>query len=391
MKNTISIGLDTGIIMSDGKIKSVRDITLNDLLMGDDNIPLKPISISYEMCKAYEMITPKDDKIIVGSEHNIALKGCYRNKIEWSNAKNSWVVRWNVTNTRKSKSFNVKKCENKENVYSEAVKFANTLTESRGKKYSLGVNEYREQSRKLKSYSKAYKIGLSFPEKEIKLDAYFTGLWLGDGTAKCSSITNIDQEIIDWIYEYADKMGMRVRFDNVNQYYFVTKGTPHAGSNDILNLLRYYNIFDNKRIPDDFLFNTRDIRLKVLAGLLDSDGHYDNTKNYYEISQKRKDLANDILYLSRSLGFGATIVEVEKTCTNAPNGPVTGIYHRVNIYGEDLDEIPVLLERKKARPRQQIKDALFHGVECNPIGLRFCVKIELPENRRCIADNFIVI
>jgi len=390
MKNTISIGLDTGIIMSDGKIKSARSITLNDLLMGDDNIPLKPLGISYEICNAYEMTTPKNDKIIVGSEHNIALKGCYRNKIEWNESRNYWRVGWNVVNTRKYKIFNPKKYKDKEDAYLEAVKFANTLTESRGKKYSLSVKEYREQTRALKMYSKAYKIGLSFPEKEIKLDPYFVGLWLGDGTAKCSSITNIDQEIIDWIYEYADKMGMRVRFDNVNQYYFVTKGTPHAGSNDILNLLRYYNIFDNKRIHDDFLFNTRDIRLKVLAGLLDSDGYYD-PKNYYEIVQKRKDLANDILYLARSLGFGATIAEVEKTCTNAPNGPVTGIYHRVNIYGENLDEIPVLLERKKARPRQQIKDALFHGVECNPTGLRFCVKIELPENRRCIADNFIVI
>jgi hypothetical protein len=122
-----------------------------------------------------------------------------------------------------------------------------------------------------------------------------------------------------------------------------------------------------KNIPDIFMRNSRENRLKLLAGLLDTDGSLDKA-NCYDFIQKREELLDQVVFLCRSLGFSCYKVECEKTCTNAPNGPKTGTYYRCCISGEGLEQIPCLLERKKAKPRQQVKDVLVTGMKLKPIG-----------------------
>ena len=75
----------------------------------------------------------------------------------------------------------------------------------------------------------------------------------------------------------------------------------------LLDLLRRYELINNKHIPDEYLHNSRKNRLELLAGLIDTDGYKD--KMCYEITQKTKILADQIVYLARSLGFKATVSE----------------------------------------------------------------------------------
>ena len=113
-------------------------------------------------------------------------------------------------------------------------------------------------------------------------------------------------------------------------------------------------------------------------------------KNCYEITQKSKVLADDILYLCRSLGFACYQREVEKTCTNSSNGRVTGTYHKCSISGEGLEEIPVLLKRKKAHKRQQIKDALNTGFKLEKLEPGKVISLKLEKNSGVILKDFTV-
>ena len=79
-----------------------------------------------------------------------------------------------------------------------------------------------------------------------------------------------------------------------------------------MKFLKSNNLINNKHIPYNYKCNNRIIRLKVLAGLIDSDGY--NKGNCYEIIQKSTLLAEDILYLCRTLGFACYSKKCKKTC-----------------------------------------------------------------------------
>ena len=114
------------------------------------------------------------------------------------------------------------------------------------------------------------------------------------------------------------------------------------------------------------------------------------THNCYEIVFKNEKLAYDTVELSRSLGFRTTINKCEKTCVINSNNRVTGTYHRIFISGEGLEDIPVLLERKKCHIRETKKDACVSGIKIESIGEDEYFGFELDNDGRFLLDDFTV-
>jgi len=97
--------------------------------------------------------------------------------------------------------------------------------------------------------------------------------------------------------------------------------------------------------------NDREARLQLLAGLIDTSGYI--SCGGYKITQKRKALANDIMFLARSLGFAAYTNRRHKGFQT---------YYRTIISG-DCSVIPVRISSKKAGKRKQVKDVLLTGID----------------------------
>jgi hypothetical protein len=76
-------------------------------------------------------------------------------------------------------------------------------------------------------------------------------------------------------------------------------------------------------LSNEYKCNSREIRLKVLAGILDKMGEYKTTFYNIDITQRDKDAA-DIVYLARSLGYS---IRKNNYC--------------IKIYGAAIDDIPV--------------------------------------------------
>ena len=68
----------------------------------------------------------------------------------------------------------------------------------------------------------------------------------------------------------------------------------------------------------------------------------------------------------------------------------TGIYNTINISGNRLDEIPTMVKRKQAQPRQQIKDALLTGVTVESVGRGDYYGFTLDGNNRYLMGDFTV-
>lgn len=244
---------------------------------------------------------------------------------------------------------------------------------------------------------------IEFEAQEVPLDPMFVGIWLGDGCSRRCQITTADKEILDYITRVADSYGMQVVQQKYEIDYTITNGnhgragrvqtigkdammqaiefegslkeaadkfgitvstltrykTMYANGtleeyyrlhaqNPITLILKELGLILNKHIPKCYLENSRDVRLKVLAGLIDTDG-YLHPSGGYEMCFANKRLLDDVVTLARSLGFKCKEVEsVMKTCTNAVGGPKACQAYRSYISGgNDLKDIPVLLERKR--------------------------------------------
>ena len=310
------LGKGTEIIMYDGSLKKVEDIKTGDKLMGIDNKPRKITSI----CKGKEqMYLIKQNKGIdyrVNESHILSLKPTNSTKDRWK------------------KKF--------------------------GEFVNISIYDFLKLSKTTKNILKGYKTSIDFKDKKVNINPYYLGLWLGDGSSSKPQIYNKDKEIINFIKRYGRKIGLTITIENgkCKGYSLVNK----RGSRfNMKKLLRSYNLINNKHIPKDYLYNSKKKRLELLAGILDSDGYYDFKHNGFEIVQKNKKLAEEIVYLSRSLGFYTSIREkIAKLKTKK------GIYsckvYKININGF-LNKIPTKVERKKAKNSTRKVNPLLTGIK----------------------------
>ena len=188
---------------------------------------------------------------------------------------------------------------------------------------NISVRDYLGKAPKFKTNYKGYKVAVEFDEKPVPVDPYFVGLWLSDELLSNSSFRNFAQHSVA---KYPESPATKAEI-------------PAAFAVD-------NHVYTKNGIPPTYLYNTTSQRLALLAGLIDSDGHYLRQSNSYEITQKNQLLAQKIKYLCDSLGFRTSLRK--KKAVISAIGYESEVY-RVRIYG-DVCRIPVRIPRKKALP-----------------------------------------
>ena len=93
-----------------------------------------------------------------------------------------------------------------------------------------------------------------------------------------------------------------------------------------------------------YLKNSINIRLELLAGLIDSDGYIDS--GGYGITLKDEKLSNQIVYLSRSLGFYTSIKKKVASMKRSDGSIYTCDVFKIGIFWNDLSVIPIKIGRK---------------------------------------------
>ena len=115
---------------------------------------------------------------------------------------------------------------------------------------------------------------VEFNAKEVAVDPYFIGVLLGDGSVGNNTCVyhTMDEEIHEYMSSYANSLGCEVKIDSKVEGNKVTS----YRINSMQDKLREIGIFGcncyNKFIPKDYIYNSEEVRLSVLAGLLDTDG-----------------------------------------------------------------------------------------------------------------------
>ena len=415
----------TPVLMFDGTIQVVEKIIAGDLIMGDDSTPCRVFGTTSGTDPMYRILQNKGEDYVVNESHVLCLKRNYTPRVSHRRLESQYRIMWMFENTEKNKNFSYKNGISQEQAHEEAELYLDSLVEgenfTRENILEISVSEYLKMASSRRGKYKGYRVGVEFQKQDIPLpfDPYIVGAWLGDGTSKQACITTSDEEIRDRIEKRLQKYNLFFdRISGTEIKYMVTSrqrgaaageysvSKEHSERNAFLNFLRDANLIDNKHIPLQFKTASRTERLKFLAGLIDADGHFSNSRrpsvgrqclesgfnsSYYEVMQKSKILAKDIAFLGRSLGFYVSMTECEKTCTNSANGPVIGTYYRLNIYGRDLHKIPVVLKRNMVNPINfRTTDESVTGITVEPLGDGQYYGFEIDGNGRFLLGDFTV-
>jgi len=327
------LGIDTPILMYNGTIKKVQDIIIGDFLMGDDSTPRKVLSLARGREQMYNISSKKGDSYICNESHILSLK-CSSN-------------------------------------YSKQLQ--------KGQIVDISVKDFLHLPKSYPRVLCGYKVGVDFVEKEVEFDPYLLGYWLGDGNSRNTSAGISTQEscVIKYLVDCfkTKHTDLYLRYTG-NQYDYRINSLKN--NNRFLDFLRNNKLLHNKHIPQDYLCNSREKRLSLLAGLIDSDGYF--VKNCIEITQKNEKLLDDIVFLARSLGLACYKKRVIKD----------GVYFLTNIYGKGIEEIPILCRRKKGCIRNQIKDALSYRLQIQKLEVDDYYGFEIDGNRRFVLGDFTV-
>ena len=385
---------DTPIMMYDGSLKMVQDIVLGELLMGDDSTPRLVKELFRGESDMYEIKPVKGDPFVVNGDHVLVLKasnGFHVHKRNDSTKANAYRAKWieytEDGSVLKACSKTVVGKEKAETILAEArlseksVKYDDMI--------QIKVNEYNKLPKSIKEILSVYRPDLvKFDEKEVKLDPYLLGYWLGDGNAWDPAFTTADIEVLDYIKEHCDENGCKIAvYDDKGAAKTYGISGKVFGDNKIRDGLKFYDLFRNKHVPVDFKVNSRDIRMQVLAGIIDSDGHYQPKMKQVEITLKSEKLIDDVIWLARSLGLSCYKSKIKKKCHN--NGKV-GEYFQTILVGKALCEIPVKVPRKKPSERTCPRDPLKLSFKVKQVEDGNYYGFELDGNHRYLMGDFIV-
>jgi hypothetical protein len=386
---------NTKILMSNGNIKLAKNILINDKVIGDDGLPKKVLRLFRGQAQMYEISFPRGgEDLIVTGNHILCLKHTNEKKILWSEKKKCWIVSyWN--NTTKTKTFSVgKKYNTKEKAYNDALLFIDTLPLN--DIIEITVNDFLKLPKGVQRNLACYKIGITnWPEYEncvLKIHPWLMGAWLGDGNSDGKGFTNVDEECIKEFTKYLNEIDCRVEKKLKPKYRYVIKNQRDNFCSPFKEYLKYYNLINNKHIPDEYMFADKNIRLELLAGLLDTDGSL--TRNTFEISQTREVLANQICFLARSLGLSCSIKRNEQTHVihankDYPPYITNTVFWRCHI-GGNIHEIPCRITRKKAKIIIRQYNPLWMKPKITPIHKDNFYGFEIEGNKRFLLGDFTI-
>lgn len=339
----------TKIRMFDGSVKNVEDIQIGDQVRGDDNEPRVVLNTGNGYGKIY--------------------------KIQPVSKANPWYV-------------------NEDHILSCKISSSDLFKGlKKGDVINLDINNYLSRTPNNRKHLMCYRVGVEYPHRYHHIDPYFLGIWLGDGSHSDRSVASMDFEIVDWLRSYAIKMNYK--FSEVETGERCKVYRVGNGKNGIRNVFQQKHLLGNKHIPKDYMIDSRENRLKLLAGLLDTDGCRDLRKGArsYEITQKRKKLAEQIQELCRSLGFQASFNPKKATMKRKDGTRYECEVYRVNIFGRQLHEIPCLIERKKMPPlgsTWNVKDPSVYGFKIEYDRDDYYYGFNITGNRLYLLEDYTV-
>jgi phosphate starvation-inducible protein PhoH len=237
----------------------------------------------------------------------------------------------------------------------------------------------------------------------LPIDPYLLGCLLGDGNISIKGRISFSSSDVT-IVEKLNKIIPDGEFIHKSNYDYVFKSGGKGSGNklnkfgsrlrdELSNLNLFGTKSNNKFIPEIYLNSSKEQKIKMLQGLLDTDGYADKKNNGLYFTSVSKIMAEQVQYLVRSIGGTAKITSKTPSFT----------YKGIKKYGQVAYDVKidyncktdlVSLDRKKQCLKnngQYIKNNRIgiSKIEYTSIAEAQCIMIDSPDHLY-ITDNFVV-
>ena len=413
----------TKILLWNGKEKSVENIVKGDTLIGTDGNKRTVLKTFNGQDKLYKITQNNGINYIVNSKHNLLLKPSYFKK--YKVYKDFIKIWWFDLNKIEFKSKQVKYTNHN---FDEKMEFVNNFMNCiKEDKLKITVDDYLKLKKCTKSRLYGFKSKkVNWQYQHITIDPYILGTWLGDGYSDGSGISGKDKEIIEKWMEWCEnndgelvhtapyrfsvrrkgagykrgaigqesncKICKLNKFElcSVKKDYDKSKKVRNSTS-PMKNALNQYNLLNNKHIPEQYLMNSEENRMKLLAGIIDTDGCVTNNGKRITIIQVNEKLSKQICILAKSLGFVVNMKLREKLNVKVPGCIERTDYksqYNINISGENLSNIPTILKRKKCINSNPNKDYFKSNIKVEYTNYGEYYGFCIDENNEFILSDF---
>ena len=422
-----------------GTVSKIEDIQIGDELIGDDGNSRKVLNKVEGTGKLFEISQCKSASYVVNENHIICLRMPDHKVIFWNKTKTAWCMVWldkenikilskhiiagnaiKITcpeckielhsylkrhYTKMHKGITVPKMKRRsptiippdtkevKNALIEMQEFAKSISDDNT--LDINIKDYLKLNKTMCSRLSGY-VGecVQWDEKKVDLDPYVLGLWLGDGsrTGYCFAINSKDDpEILEYLEKWGVENDASFKQNKTNPIAFSISSLSRCGKAPLKKLLSKYNLVKNKHIPQDYIVNSKEIRLKVLAGLIDSDGcvQRDGTRITITQGMNHKKLAEDIIFLTKSLGF-MCCSQNKKTQWSHKGELKKGNAININISGNGIEDIPTLVLRKKCASPIKHNTLNTGSIKIKEVEPGDYIGLSVNENQRFVLEDFTV-
>ena len=334
------------ILMHNGDTKPVEKICVGDMVMGPDGLPRRVVKLHRGEDDMIEVTPKKGETFVVNAGHLFSL---YR------------------------------------------------TPEKKGMQSSVAevtAGDFHLATKWFKHLHKIQRCAVDFPEAEQSIPAWIVGAFIGDGsmTQGTPRITTAEKEVVAKVSAWAESKGCKItiRWDNDRKTAWdctiVDPTASRSSPNRCRELFKSIGLVGktahHKRVPRQYMIASRKQRLDILAGLIDTDGSA--TKGGYDWISASEGLADDIVFICRSLGLAAYKTECTKSCQNN----FSGTYWRVSISG-DCSIVPCRVPRRIAPKRRQKKRVDVTAITTRHIGRGQYFGFELDGDRLYLDGHFV--
>lgn len=191
--------------------------------------------------------------------------------------------------------------------------------------------------------------------KELAVDPYTLGVWLGDGRNGDPDICEpeCDYAIVQKIIDNGHSISWHTVHKDTGVHYYGIRG--------LRSELQKYGMCHSrktttKHIPDEYLTASVEQRLWLLAGLLDTDGCLTRKEHRYSFSTTEPELRDGFVALVNSFGWRTCVTEYDETKRIRSDGwNIWGKKKYWRISFNPTMHIPCQVERKQLFEFSELK------------------------------------
>lgn len=201
-------------------------------------------------------------------------------------------------------------------------------------------------------YQLPHKTPIKGDVKELHVDPYTLGAWLGDGR---NGNPDLCGDADDYpIVESVVKAGYPISWETTHK----TTGVEYYGFKTLRADLQEYGMCHSRRrvpkyIPEEYLTASVEQRLELLAGLIDTDGTFREKENRYTFVTSEPTLRDSFEQLVSTFGLRVGRVQYEPELSTSG---IQGVLPYWAISFNPTMQIPCRLERKRnhkfSKPRK---------------------------------------